>query len=374
MKKIVISENERGFLFKNGKFSGVLKAGKYYMHGGRFIEVVSTDEPLFSEYCSVSTLLESKDIKDEVDVVEVGGVGKQEIALHFVDGDFTEVLKHGIHAYWNVSEKHEFKIVDITSPEVSGDIPHEIFKTPYSSNSFFTKIEVAPYQKAILYFDRKFQKLLEPGVYYFWKNDVSVNVDFVDTRIKRLNILGQEIMTQDKVSVRVNFVCNYRVTDFVKIVTEIDDFSEQIHIAAQFAIRDYVGRYKLDEVLANKDELTEFVMGRLKAKENELYVKFFDAGVKDIILPGEIRDIMNTVLMAEKKAQASVITRREEVASTRSLLNTAKLMDENATLYKLKELEYIERICENVGSINLNGNSDVISQLTLLLRGQNSEK
>ncbi|MBQ3692754.1 MAG: slipin family protein, partial [Clostridia bacterium] len=92
MKKIVISENERGFLFKNGKFSGVLKAGKYYMHGGRFIEVVSTDEPLFSEYCSVNTLLESKDIKDEVDVVEVGGVGKQEIALHFVDGDFTEVL------------------------------------------------------------------------------------------------------------------------------------------------------------------------------------------------------------------------------------------------------------------------------------------
>ncbi len=79
---------------------------------------------------------------------------------------------------------------------------------------------------------------------------------------------------------------------------------------------------------------------------------------------------MNTVLMAEKKAQASVITRREEVASTRSLLNTAKLMDENATLYKLKELEYIERICENVGSINLNGSGDVISQLTLLLRGK----
>ncbi|MBQ3970269.1 MAG: slipin family protein, partial [Clostridia bacterium] len=225
-------------------------------------------------------------------------------------------------------------------------------------------------QKAILYFDRKFQKLLEPGVYYFWKNDVSVNVDFVDTRIKRLNILGQEIMTQDKVSVRVNFVCNYRVTDFVKIVTEIDDFSEQIHIAAQFAIRDYVGRYKLDEVLANKDELTEFVMGRLKAKENELYVKFFDAGVKDIILPGEIRDIMNTVLAAEKKAQASVITRREEVASTRSLLNTAKLMDENATLYKLKELEYIERICENVGNINIDGRGDVLSQLNQLVNAR----
>ena len=58
-------------------------------------------------------------------------------------------------------------------------------------------------------------------------------------------------------------------------------------------------------------------------------MEIIDAGVKDIILPGEIRDIMNTVLIAEKRAQANVITRREEVASTRSLLNTAKLMEEN---------------------------------------------
>ena len=86
----------------------------------------------------------------------------------------------------------------------------------------------------------------------------------------------------------------------------------------------------------------------------------------DVILPGEVRDIMNTVLIAEKRAQANVITRREEVASTRSLLNTAKMMEENPTLYKLKELEYAERICENVGNINLNG-GDVISGVLGLL-------
>lgn len=97
-------------------------------------------------------------------------------------------------------------------------------------------------------------------------------------------------------------------------------------------------------------------------------MQFSDAGVKDIILPGEIRDIMNTVLLAEKKAQANVITRREEVASTRSLLNTAKLMDENQTLYKLKELEYLEKICDNVGNISVSGGSDLLSQLTGVLR------
>ena len=76
---------------------------------------------------------------------------------------------------------------------------------------------------------------------------------------------------------------------------------------------------------------------------------------------------MNTVLIAEKQAQANVISRREEVASTRSLLNTAKLMDENATLYKLKELEYAERIFQHVDNVSLNGNGDLISQLSALL-------
>ncbi len=63
------------------------------------------------------------------------------------------------------------------------------------------------------------------------------------------------------------------------------------------------------------------------------------------------------------------ITRREEVASTRSLLNTAKLMDENATLYKLKELEHIEKICENVGNITVAGGNGILSEITKIVKG-----
>ena len=126
-----------------------------------------------------------------------------------------------------------------------------------------------------------------------------------------------------------------------------------------------------NKLVENKEEMSRFVFEKLKAKETELFVEITDAGVKDIILPGEIREIMNTVLVAEKRAQANVITRREEVASTRSLLNTAKLMEENQTLYKLKELEYVERICENVGHISLNGNGNILTQLTAILNGSN---
>ena len=95
-----------------------------------------------------------------------------------------------------------------------------------------------------------------------------------------------------------------------------------------------------------------------------------NVGIKDIILPGEIRTIMNTVLIAEKQAQANVITRREEVASTRSLLNTARLMEENKILYRLKEMEYLEKICEKVGSISLSGGNGILGQLAELTKGR----
>ncbi len=364
MKKVIINENQRGLLFKNGKYVKMLEAGKYFSHGGKEIEVLSLDQPIVSDKCALDTILNDKMVAGNASVIEVAD---EELALHFVNGKFASVLRHGKYAFWSQIDKHEYKIVDISTPEVSADVPEYIFtKIPAV---YYTKVEVLEYQKARLYFNQKFIKILDAGTYYFWKNGVKIDVGFVDTRLTQMDITGQEILTQDKVSLRINFVCNYRVTDYVKILTEIDDFAEQMHVAAQLALREYVGKYKLDEILENKSQMSEFVFAKLKEKEKELFVEITDAGVKDIILPGEIREIMNTVLVAEKRAQANVITRREEVASTRSLLNTAKLMDENQTLYKLKELEYVERICENVGNINLNGNTDVLSQLTGILRG-----
>ena len=120
-------------------------------------------------------------------------------------------------------------------------------------------------------------------------------------------------------------------------------------MTAQLALRDFVGKQKLDDILANKDELSRYAFERLKAKENEFFVETIDAGVKDIILPG--RDPRHHEYSADrgKAAQGQRYHPLEEVASTRSLLNTAKLMEENPTLYRLKELEHIERICDECG-------------------------
>ena len=363
MKKVMINENERGLLFKNGKFVDVLGAGKYRTYGGKTIEVVSSDKLVSSAHCTLNDLLKNQKLAKMVKVVEIPA---EHILLHFADGNFAGALLSGKYAFWENGRKREFLLEDMSQPEVSDTVPEYIFHLGRLSSQLFTKVEVAQYNKARLYFNKKFVRLLEPGTYYFWLSNTNVEAELVDTRTTQMSITGQEVLTQDKVSVRLTMVCTYKITDYVKIRTELDDYVDQIHTAAQLAMREYIGRNRLDDILANKDDLSKYVFDRLKEREKDMYVEFSEAAVRDIILPGEIRDIMNTVLVAEKRAQANVITRREEVASTRSLLNTAKLMEENKTLYKLKELEFIERICENVGNITLNGSGDILTQLVSL--------
>ena len=367
MKRIIINENQRGFLFKNGKYIKLLGAGKYTVFSGSEIEISDLKYPIVSDKCSLETLLSDKNTAKCVTVTEVKD---EELALHYVNGKFHSVLTSGKYAFWSIIDSHEFETVDISDPTVDDSVPEYIFSN--IPEIYYTKVEVAEYQKAQLYFNKKLQRILDAGTYYFWNTPIKVDAEFIDTRLLQMNIQGQEILTADKVSLRINFVCNYRITDYVKITTEIDDFTEQIHVLSQLFLREYVGKYKLDEILENKEQISEFVFKKLKTKEKELFVEIKSADVKDIILPGEIREIMNTVLVAEKRAQANVITRREEVASTRSLLNTAKLMDENKTLYKLKELEYIEKICENVGNISIDSNGNILSSLTAILSTNNA--
>lgn len=360
MKTIIINEKQRGLVFENGKFVKLLTAGKYRFFKNKTVEVLDESLRIYTNQCSLESLLDNEELKASVDVYEIKD---NQLGLKFVNGKFTEVFKTGKYAFFKTKTDFEMRIMDTSEAEIT-DFNPMVMGLPVST---YIRYEVQPYEKGILYIDNKLTKVLDGGVYFFWRNCSTVKVDTVDTRLMQLNVQGQEILTQDKVSLRINFVCCYKLTDIVKAVTEIDDYEEQIRLCAQMSLRDYVGKHKLDEILDNKDEISEFVCEKLKAKEKELYIEVSTAGVKDIILPGEIRNIMNTVLVAEKQAQANVIARREEVASTRSLLNTAKLMDENQTLYKLKELEYIERICENVGNISLNGGDGIIAQLSKVL-------
>ena len=357
MKKMIIQENQKGLLFKNGKYIRSVGAGKYYLFGGQEMKTTHIEMPIPGDL--YRQMIADEKLKNQLVTVSFGD---EECAIHYLDGQFKEILMSSRrYAFWKEAGEHTFQIVNMSTPEISSDIPRYIFQQ--CPSYYYQKVEVADYQKGLLFFDGKPQKSLEPGVYYFWNRGTKIDVRCADMRSKQLQISGQEILTQDKVTLRINFVCKYRVQDHIRILTEVHDFEEQLYTAAQLALREYIGKYKLDEILENKEKIAEAVFEKLAAYGEQNYLSVTEAGVKDIILPGDIREIMNTVLIAEKRAQANVIARREEVASTRSLLNTAKLMDENKTLFKLKEMEYMERICENVGNITLNGNGNMIARL-----------
>lgn len=363
--KTIINENQRGLLFKNGKYIKMLTPGKHFYISNAY-KIVTVD--ISSEFAvngfDLCVFIKDNELMKQLSVIEVKD---QTLVIHNINGKFKNLLESGKHAYFNIFDNHTFTEIDINDVKVSEDFPKYLFN--HLPEKYYYKIEVASHQKARLYIDNKIVELLDEGTYFYWNNGTKIEAQLVDTRIMQLDIAGQEILTFDKVAVRINFVCKYKITDYVKIHTEIDDYEKQLHITLQLALREYIGKHRIDDILENKEQISEIVYNKLREKQDEYYIEIFEAGIKDIILPGEIRDIMNTVLIAEKRAQANVITRREEVASTRSLLNTAKIMDENATLYKLKELEHIERICENVGNITVAGGNGILSEITKIVKG-----
>lgn len=274
--------------------------------------------------------------------------------------------------FWNVFEKNEFQVIDITKPWMEETLPRMYMELMLAK--YYKKIVIKDGETGLLYFDNQFERQLETGTYFFWNYGRETTCKVFNLKLQQLEISGQEILTADKVGVRLNVICTYRITDPRRLVMLVENVGTQLYTHAQLILREYVGRFRLDEILEQKEEISRYVLEEMKKKQEDYCVEIVSAGIKDIILPGEIREIMNTVLLAEKRAQANVITRREEVASTRSLLNTARLMDENQTLFKLKEMEYLERICDKVGTISLNGGKGVMEQLAELVGMEGKEE
>lgn len=369
--KIIIKNDERGLLFRDGNYIKCLRPGKHSLNPFIKYSVIKADvnKAFDTAGKNINLFLEDQELSNELKVIDVQDY---EIAIHFEDGKLVDVLKSGKYAFWNVLKKHEFIVVDVRDPEVKSGIDASIYNSPKLAGhvGYF---EVGNHEKGILFYDNVIQKTLEPGRYFFWKSPVHVAVKNVDLRQQQLDMTGQEIMTEDKITLRLNFVCHYRITEPLKVV-EIKSFEEQLYIFMQLILREYVGSMKLDDILMKKQEIASYTLEKLQEKSSSYGVEFLFAGVKDIILPGDIKEILNTVLIAEKKAQANVITRREEIASTRSLLNTAKLMEENQTLYRLKELEFLEKICEKIGNVSLTGGGSLLEQLNALLSNKTVTK
>lgn len=358
IQRITIQAYQVGLVFKNRKLTAILEEGTHWVFGFTKVERFEMNQA-FVPSTDLTVLLQNETLRSLLDVVEVAD---GQAALQFVNGNFKEVLPVGKYAFWKGVNVNTFTLIDLTKVFITENVSKSLLEN--SRLRIFTRqFKVLNFEKGLLLVDGKFEKELPSGTHFFWNNMTSVEVKTVDLRQQQLEISGQELLTKDKAALRINFFVKYQVTDVAKALLENKDFEKQLYVLMQLALRAFVGGYTLDELLQKKDSLAETILADVKEKIIILGVTASDAGIRDIILPGDMKEIMNQVLVAEKKAQANSIMRREETAATRSLLNTAKLMEENEMLWKLKEMEYVEKIADRIGEITISGSGNVISQL-----------
>lgn len=358
IRKIKVNAYQVGLVFKNGKLISVLQEGTFWILGTKKVLIYEMNQS-FVAPIELTILLQNEQLASMLEIVEVAD---NEIALYFANGIFKEVLGTGRFAFWKGYSEKRFVKADLSKVNITEQIPVTLLEN-VKVRPFTRKFQVLNFEKALLFVNGSFVKELTSGTYYFWNNAISIEVKTADVRQQQMEISGQELLTKDKAALRINFFVSYQVVDVLKALVNNKEFEKQLYVAMQLALRAFVGGFTLDELLNRKDTISKEILEQVTAKINDLGLTVSDAGIRDIILPGDMKEIMNQVLVAEKKAQANSITRREETAAMRSMLNTAKLMEENEMLWKLKEMEYVEKIADKIGEITISGSGNVIGQL-----------
>jgi len=358
MKKVRINTGTVGLVYRKDNYKRVLTEGTYFLSPCDKVVKYDMAEP-FVPYTELNILLRDEKLAELLTIVKVED---KEIALIYEDGIFKGVLTPGKFAYFKGVIDYTFIKVDMSRVEIPVEIDESILQKP-EVVKYIRAYGVESYEKGILFVDGKFRKFLDAGVYFYLKNAIPVTVLKADMRQLQMEVSGQEILTRDKAALRVNFYAQYKVKDVEKALVDAKDYEKQLYILLQLALREYIGMFTLDEMLEKKESVSGSILASIREAAEKIGVEVSECGIRDIILPGEVKDIMNQVLIAEKKAQANTITRREETASTRSLLNTARLMEDNVMLFKLKEMEYVEKIADKINSISVAGGNQIVDQL-----------
>lgn len=358
MKKLRVAKGKVAQVFRRGSYVKTLTEGIYWL---KFNEdaVLYDLAKEFIPIVELNVLLEDENLRSMLDVFSIK---ETEIGVLYEDQIFKGVLESGKYAFWKGVVEFKVEKIDLNSMNEINERFKKLIHLPQLVK-FVRVYPVESFEKAILMMDGKYEKTLSAGLYCFWKNNTSVSVLKADLRQQQMEISGQEILTKDKATLRLNFFVQYKITDIEKAILSNKAYDKQMYLILQLALREYIGTYTFDELLENKDSISSRIITKVSSSLNDLGLEIISCGVRDIILPGEMKDIMNQVLIAQKKAQANIITRREETASTRSLLNTAKLMEENEMLFKLKEMEYVEKIADKINNISLSGGNQLVDQL-----------
>jgi regulator of protease activity HflC (stomatin/prohibitin superfamily) len=376
IKRVTVKKNERGLLLRNGDFERVLQPGTHWLFDGLDtlrVELFALEQTMFTH--GLADYLMAKE--PEVVAAEFVRVelGENQVGLRTENGALVELIAPATRRlYWKGLADVQVEVVDISaSAELPAALVARLVQTQLRHRNVqglvgVLQVQVPEHGAGILWVDGKVERLLAPGSYAFWKFNRNVSVELVDLRLQALEVTGQEILTRDKVALRLNLSATWRFTDVLKAYKELAKPAEHLYRELQFGLRAAVGTRSLDELLENKTVIDEVVTAQVKAKLADYGLQLDGVGVKDIVLPGEMKTILAQVVEAGKSAEANVIRRREETAATRSLLNTAKVMEDNPVALRLKELETLERVAERIDKISVFGGLDQVLNGLVKLR------
>lgn len=364
-QKTVIAPQERGLRFVNGALQGILEPGVYWtnrLFGNVTIEVRNINDPAF-DYEYVDILLETAPALC-AKYFMLADIGDDEVGLVYYNDRLSRVLTPGSRQlYWQEPKAVDVVIINYReAPRVPDDVAGLLSRRDTALAAIKCGGVIAARISAgtvgLIFVDGVLVDKLDPGFAMYWQFDREVKIRATPTRVVTTDVSGQEILTRDRVSLRINLSAAYQITDPMKaeqLLANTDDF---IYRELQLSLRRAVGTRTLDELLADKTSVDQVIASGVVEPLAGVGIDIKNVGIKDIILPGEMKEILNQVVLAEKTAQANNIRRREETAATRSLLNTAKLMEENPLLIRLKELETLEKVTDRVDRFTVFGGLD----------------
>jgi len=353
MLNVTVKDGERALLTRNGQLVRVLAPGKHRLFDplhelkAEVLDVVRSEFPA-DRYAVLKAA--RPDLAAEL--FEAIETKADEIAIVSLDGRPVHLMTPWqVRVYWKVATRIDVERIDVSAdPRVGA---RHLTMIERNRSTVVMEAVVENHEAGLLYVEGRLVERLAPGRHAFWTVGRKIEVKRLDLRPQAVEITAQEMLTKDRIALRVTLTAFRRIVDPERTVATVPDVDAWLYRLVQFAIREAVAGRTLDEVLSAKAALDAELRDYVRARIAESGVEVTELGVKDVILPGEIRELVNKVVEAERVAKANLIRRQEETAATRSLLNTARLMEENPLLLRLKELESLERLVEKVGRIDL---------------------
>jgi regulator of protease activity HflC (stomatin/prohibitin superfamily) len=207
---------------------------------------------------------------------------------------------------------------------------------------------VYEYKRALKFRFGKYVRTLQPG--FRWIIPLVETIQVVDIRVITINIISQEVMTEDNVPCSIDGVVFFRINSPEKAVLEVEEFRFAITQLSQAALRDVCGKVELDTILSKREEMGKNIKAIVELETKEWGIEIIDVKIKDIQLPENMKRMMANQAEAERSRRARIILALAEEQAAGKLLEAGKLIDQSPSAIKLRLYQTLSNIAAEKNS------------------------